>query len=311
MRTLVAIALTLAALSRTGAADDRKCYAGTQTIDGEPAYQIVAVREVDRAASEIRQRVWSARNPSREVATTLHVAADGSSFDLTGKHVRGHGTLVGKPWAWTGYHIDATALGSTLTSDGKLTGDAMVVTTRTVSGGKTITARIEARAFDCAELEKRHAALDDIAPGAVRACYDGTLTDTLGHPPRRALLEQVIEPHQIKLVRRIAGAQVDTIDLLAISGTSIARTDPDHPQFTGSGALRGRPGAWTGYAWHGQLPLLRGHPPAPVEAEGSLGGGHATEAMVIHGPTDMIIAFAGDAFDCKDLAARRTALGVR
>ena len=312
MRTLVAIVVTLAALSRTGAADDKKCYAGTQTIDGKQSYAIVAVREVDRAASEIRERVWSERNPSREIATTLHIAPDGASFDLVFKSLHGHGTLEGTPWAWTSYHAEITMGHTTMIADGTLRGDTLSVTSSLRSGGKAITVeQIEARAFDCAELDKRRAALDDTAAGAARTCYDGLQTDTVAPHPRHALLVQIVEPHRIKLVRRLAGSHFDTIKILAIDGTAIRVTDPEHSALTGSGTLHGKPGAWTGYTWTGHEDLHDGKVHLVVDGDGTLGGPHATEKIVVGGATHLESTFAGDAFDCKDLDRRRGILNVR
>ena len=164
MRTALAIALTLAALARTGAAGDRTCYAGTQ-VDGPHTYRVVGDRQLDRAASQIREHVWISRDPARELDLTFAVAADGHSFELRLGQVRAHGQLEGTPWAWTGYHAELASKDVKLTIEATLSGDLITSTSKIERAGLTLReSRTELRAFDCAELAKRRAALRPAAP---------------------------------------------------------------------------------------------------------------------------------------------------
>ena len=307
MRPLLVIA-TLGSLAHTAVAADRKCYAGTEAVDGK-SYAIVSVREADRAASELRVHTWTAREPWREAVTVYHVAADARTFTFSQPKLAGTGTLQGPAWAWTGYHADGTALGITVTADGKLSGDTMVVTTTLAKSGKTLmTGQIEARTFDCAELDHRRAALDDTAPDAKRTCFAGKLADTLRPQPHAAVLEQIVEPRRIRLIRWFAGTSAAIAHDLAIDGTSITVTEPGRTAVHGAGTLQGKPGAWTGYTWTAQLAVLKDQPPVAITTEGTLGGTRATMKMSARGRHSFDATFEGTAFDCKDLDARTTAL---
>ena len=311
MRALVVIATlaSLGSLARTAGAVDRKCYAGTETVDGK-SYAIVSAREADRAASELRVHTWSAREPWREAVTVYHIAADGKTFTFGQPKLAGTGTLEGPAWAWTAYHAEGSAMtGITVVADGKLSGDTLTVTTSVAKAGKTLlTGKLEARTFDCAELAHRRAALDDTAPDAKRSCYAGKLADTLRPQPHAAVLEQIVETKRIRVIRWIEGTGAALAQDLAIDGTTITVTEPGRTAVHGSGTLQGTPGAWTGYTWTAQLAVLKDQPPLAITAEGTLGGARATMKMSSRGKHSFDTTFEGTAFDCKDLDARTTAL---
>src|SRR5262249_37857572 len=193
--TVVAIHVAVAGVAHAKVATT--CYAGTDE-SGDAHFGIVVVRELDRDAREMRTRHWQSNAPHRAIEATYAVSADGRTFDVRSRGLHASGTFEGTPWAWTGYHTEGAAFGGTVISDVRIAGDAMTKTTRFEQGGR-VRWRVSSSltAFDCRELERRRAALDDAAPDAVRTCFEGTQT-ILGDKAA-AIVEQIVEKRRIVL----------------------------------------------------------------------------------------------------------------
>ncbi|HTR53715.1 MAG TPA: hypothetical protein VMJ10_23640 [Kofleriaceae bacterium] len=297
MRTLV----VLLAFARTATAGpiEKKCYDGTETADGK-SQRIIAVREADRDAGEIRQHEWRAANPRRERVQTYKVAADGASFTFRHGAIEGKGTLQGPAWKWTSYHevVELPNGYGSLTADGKLGGDALAIRGQLERTGKAaMSFDIAAKAFDCAELDKRRASLDDTAPDASHACFEGTQSS--GSDKHHVVIEQVFEPRRIQL---LVTGKIDSRVTFAIDGKAIAVTRDTLA--LGNGELIGKPGAWTGYKYGRDLTQFT------MTTEGTLGGTHFHQTTVAHGKTELTTTLDGDALDCKKVAARRAALAT-
>jgi len=290
MRALAALVL-LAAGSAAAAPVATTCYAGTETSEGEVTH-VVLQRELDRDKHEVREHHWRETNPTNEVVTTWKVAGDGKTFTWK----RGTGTLEGAPWKWTAWHTVVDAQGIKGTTDTKVAGDSLTSKLRVVKDGKTVLATdVEATAFDCKELGKRVAALDDTAPDAKHACYDGK--DGGG---QRVVIDQITEDKRVKIVT--STAKGDGRIVMAIEGAKIFVKNPAH-SWTATGTITGKPGAWTGY----EYTLTIGD--IDLRSEGTLGGPHFTfKTTGQTGGATRTTAITADVFDCKDLAARRAAL---
>jgi len=284
MRTV----LVLLALAKAASAGpiEKRCYEGTETSGGK-SQRLVAMRELDRDASEVRQHEWLAANPRNEHVQIYKVAADGASFTFRRGSIDGKGTLTGPAWKWTSYHeiVELPAGNGTATADGKLAGSSLKISARIEHAGKTMMSLdIDAKSFDCAELDKRRAGLDDTAADAKHVCFAGKQTNgsTLA-------IEQVFEPKRIQVLT--AGEKRDTRVVLAIDGKAITVTRGSST--IGTGELIGTPGAWTGYKYsknYGQFTLT---------TEGTLGGAHFHQTTSTHGARDLTNAIDGDAVDCK------------
>ena len=295
MRT-VFVLLALAGTATAGPIE-KKCYDGTETAGGK-SQRIVALREVDRDAGEIRQHEWRAANPRRERALTYKVAADGASFSFKRGAIEGKGTLEGPAWKWTAYHevVELPNGYGTLTADGKIASDSLAISAHLDRTGKSdMTFEIAAKAFDCAQLDKRRASLDDTAADAKHVCYEGT--QTAQSDKTHVLIEQVFEPKRIQL---LVTGKIDSRVTFAIDGKAIAVTRDTLE--LGTGELTGKPGAWTGYKYSRDLTQFT------MTTEGTLGGAHFHQAITTHGKTEMTTTLDADAIDCKKLAARRAAL---
>ncbi|HEY1557613.1 MAG TPA: hypothetical protein VGF94_22425 [Kofleriaceae bacterium] len=291
------IVLVLLLVARTASAGpDKKCFAGTETHDGK-SEAVVVTRELDPAAHEIREHTWRQLDPDREIATTLHVAADGKTFTVERGPMTATGTLEGEPWKWTGYHEEAISPIAKMIADGKLKGDTITVTSTIDMHGTTLHAQVEAKTFDCAELARRRAALDDTAKDAVHACFEGTEKTMLAET-RHVVLEQVFEPKRIQL--RISMPSRENRFVFAIDGSAITVTNGK--SWSGHGQLTGKPGAWTGYRYDAKLDKL------DLNVEGTLGGKHESEKLTAHAKRAFVGTIEADAFDCKDIAVRRAAL---
>ena len=160
---------------------------------------------------------------------------------------------------------------------------------------------VTASTVDCKDADRQRAAFDDSASDAVRTCYAGTETSSLGQA-EPVVVEEVDERTRFRLVHS-SKTRDTTVTTLAIAGDAITVTDADHG-WAGHGTLTGNPGAWTGYAFTARLD--RG---ATADVHGTLGGAHMTRTTELAIPRAKV-TFALDAaqFDCKALAAKRTAL---
>jgi hypothetical protein len=257
-----------------------KCYAGTDST-GE---KVVLKLELDRGKREIRTHRWSDAEPTEETVNTWTVAAGGKTFTWK----RGGGTLDGPAWKWTAAHAEADVLGEKVTIDSTFSATKLTTKTRSTT--------LEATAFDCKDLAKRIAALDDTADDAKHACYAGKDSDS-----NPVVIDQITEPKRVQVVTtraRITGRIV-----MSIEGARIFVKNPKHRSWTGTGTITGLPGAWTGFEYTVTIGNI------DIRAEGTLGGPHFTfKTTGQNGAAIVTSTVEGDAFDCKDLAAKRAAL---
>ena len=290
---------------------DRRCFAGvetTRTGDAVDTYRMVGVREIDPTSKEIRQSVWSARDPRREVSTVFHVDAAANTFEFTypASTLRGTGTLEGPAWHWKGYQAKVRLSAKLVAMyDGELGASSGTSDVALRGSEPRIAVHVDSKAFECSQLDQRRAELDGISSSASHACFEGTMTTSNGGPSRvvRAIVEQVIDDHgqMIELRTRTSDSPaIDSIMRLAMDGTAIAVTGNNGMH--GSGNLVGRPGAWTQYAWSGALK-------SPVHVRGTLGTDHFVEHVDADDGSRM--AIEGDPFDCERLEARRRRLAVQ
>ena len=257
MRVLV-VAIVVAGLARVASAGDRTCYAGTETLDATPR-DVVVVRELDRGANEIRQHEWSSQDYEVETTRVFKVDAKAGTFEVGGK-LAGTGTLDGAAWQWTGYHAKLSRATIPVELDGQVDARRLVATMRAIDHGKVImTSHLEATSFDCTQLEPRRRALNPAAADAVRSCYLGAmLTDTAFLVP--AILVQTVDAGRIEVRWRVARMTSDHVRGIKIDGTKLAIDG------NGAGEVTGKPGAWTGYAWHSS------GTPISSAIEGTVGG---------------------------------------
>ena len=167
MRMLViGIGIGVAALATVASAEPSvKCFEGTETATIgklERTFRAVSRRTMDPAASEMRQESWTQKDPSRSKTLVEKVDPKTNTFTIEDSElgVRGSGTLVGKPWAWTGYTFKVSAKGFDFVVQGELADDTMHSTATMSKTGKPVgTVRVTAAVFDCAKLDERRAAL--------------------------------------------------------------------------------------------------------------------------------------------------------
>lgn len=263
-----------------------KCYAGAEST----GVKLVLEREIDRDKREIREHRW--RDPLNEAVVTLRIAADGKTFKL--EHdgtVRVTGTLEGPAWRWTHLHSEAELGGVKGVDDIHYAANAMTATLRT---GDTETT-VEAKAFDCKDLKKQIAALDDTAPDAKHACYAGKDNDG-----RALVVDQITEDNRVQIVTTTPSTTGRIV--MAIEGAKIFVKNPAH-SWTAAGTITGKPGAWTGYEYTLTLGTI------DLRIEGTLGGRHYTAKTTAQtGGATSHLGVEADAFDCKDIAAKRAAL---
>jgi hypothetical protein len=145
---------------RRGALDDtapdakHACYAGEQLGPDGKTQQIV-VDEITEA-KRIKLVTSYAGHDSRLVLKIEGTAIDANNPERSWSGV---GRIDGKARAWTGYTFTAHTGGGDLTYDGSLGGAHATQTITATVSGRTITSKLAADAFDCAELAKRRAAL--------------------------------------------------------------------------------------------------------------------------------------------------------
>jgi hypothetical protein len=290
MRALVILLLLAGTAGATPV--ETKCYAGTETED-DGAVKLVIERELDRDHHEIRSHNWRESEPSEELVNTWTVASDGKTFTWK----RGTGTLEGPAWKWTSAHLEADLGGEKGITDTTTSATKLTSKTRFDEKGKQVAAiTIEATAFDCKELAKRVAALDDTAADAKHVCYAGKDSDD-----KPVVIDQITEPKRVQVVT--TRARVTGRIVMAIEGAKIFVKNPKHRSWTGAGTITGKPGEWTGYEYTVTIGGV------DIRAEGTLGGPHfAYKTTGQTGGATQIMSVAADAFDCKDLAAKRAAL---
>ncbi len=311
MRWLV-LAIVLGGVHSASAAPQRVCFAGNEvvTTGGDiDTSEVVETREFDTAAAEIRSHVWRAVDPDRDVAVVNKVDVKAATFDFVDptSGQPGHGSLIGPAWKWTAYHSEVQVMPTIkLVSDAKLIGDGWIVDATAVGADPARTAHVAMKQFDCSGLAQRRKALDQRSPNAVHRCFAGALTSFKGklHMTEPAVFEQIIDDdrHVIELRLR-QGARPDAITWLHVDhgGITVNNANGTH----GAGSIVGGPGAWVEYAW-------QSHGNPPVRSTGTLGGTHVSQIATLDRVGDAFtMLFDADAFDCKELAARKAALATK
>ena len=172
MRTTVVLRIFLVSAAASAEPDRPVCYAGDQVAHiGKMDQKTHAVleRTYDPARTEIRQRTWSDKNPTKEAAMTGHVDPKAGSFEFEDPDLgaKGTGTLEGKPWHWTTFTMKLTKGDLVVASTSKVT-DTKVhqEATMTNKGQQLATVTGDLTAFDCKQLDTRKAALAKPAPTA-------------------------------------------------------------------------------------------------------------------------------------------------
>lgn len=286
--------VVLVVVARTAAASSTACYAGSEK-SADATISVVIVREVDRDKHEIRTRLWRANAPHREIATTFRIAADDRAFTFEARGMSGSGTFDGP--LWTAYRDTATAFGGEMISDVRIHADALTSETHfTHAGHEVWRITTAAKAFDCGELAKQRAALDDSASDAKRACFEGTQT-ILGKASA-VVVEQIVEPKRIVLIT--ASPTLDNRVVLSIHGTAL--TASNGHAWTGNGTLTGKPGAWTGYRYRARISG------ADVAVNGTIGGASIRRTDVNDGREAATLD--ANAFDCAKLEDKLATLTI-
>jgi len=169
VRTL-SIFLTVALAGAVGgvaAADPTHtvCYAGTQVAHAGTmtiTNHAVVERTYDPARSEIRQRLWSDKNPTKEVDMTgkVDVKAGTLEFDDADLGAKGTGKLEGKPWHWTAYDMKLTKGDIVVASVSKVSDAALHQEAHMTNKGKPVAdVTGDLTGFDCKQLEAKKAEL--------------------------------------------------------------------------------------------------------------------------------------------------------
>ncbi len=295
MRWLVVVALNIAVV-RGALAATQACYAGIDE-SGDARIATVFVRDVDRDAREIRTRTWRANAPHREFATTFHIAADDHAFGYDSRGIHGTGALDGAPWAWTSYDYVGQAFGGKLISSARIVKDRFLGGTR-FEQNDLVRWHVTtvATAFDCRDLDRKRAALDDSASDAVRTCFAGS--QTLLGDTSSVVVEQIVESKRIVLV--ISSPKLDNRVVLAIDGKAI--TASNGHAWIGTGTLDGKLGAWTSYSYRARVD------DSDLVVTGTLGGKRIKRTDVSSGPVTGTASLDASAFDCAHLEERLATL---
>jgi len=167
MRSIL-LSIVLASLPLVAAAEpaETHCYAGTNKITmagNTETSQLIVSRTLDPAASQMREEVWTSKDPSKSKSMTAKVDAKAGTFEFDETGIGAHGTGIltgGTPWHWTGQ--TTTLKKGNIESVTKSTRDGDHVTvqaTVTRDGKPFVTMTGDAMAFDCAKLTDRVAAL--------------------------------------------------------------------------------------------------------------------------------------------------------
>jgi hypothetical protein len=263
-----------------------RCFAGDHGV---------IEQELDRDKHEIREHHW--RDPLNESVLTFHVAADNKTFTFErGTTLVATGTLEGPLWKWTHIHREGSRENMKGVSDERIAGNILTIHSRTeIAGDRPSDTTSDAKAFDCKDLAKHIAALDDTAPDAKHACYAGSDTDG-----RHVVVDQITEAKRVQILTTTATGTGKIV--MSIEGARIFVKNPGH-SWTATGTITGKPGAWTGFEYTATIDKV------DVRSAGTLGGPHFTDKTTVqmNGVTSTGTIDA-DAFDCKDLAAKRAAL---
>jgi len=173
VRTTLILPLILAAAATTASAEPTRtvCFAGTQKAKVgtmELSTRNVLERTYDPGKNEIRQRTWSDKDPSKEVALTGKVDPATNSFTIedptTG--AKGTGKLEGKAWHWTGLKLTMNAGGATVESTSTISDNAIHQEAVMSQGGQPVGhVTGDLTAFDCKQLDKKKAELAKPAAG--------------------------------------------------------------------------------------------------------------------------------------------------
>ena len=298
MRLVVIAAVYFAVTGVAHAKVTTTCYAGTDEL-ADAQFRMVLVHEVDPGAHQIRNHSWRSNAPRRVFDASLAVSPDGRAFEYRARGLRGAGSLVGAPWAWTGSHSETPAFGGTLIADARFVGTVLKTATRFEQRGRVRWhAYGELVEFECRELERRRAALDDAAPDAVRSCFEGT--QTLHGDKSPVVVEQIVETKRIVYV--VATPRLDNRTEIVIDGTAI--TANNGHAWRGAGTIEGAPGAWTSYTYRARLDGQE------VTTTGVIGGTRIRRVDAKAGESTAMASLDAVAFDCKHLEARLATLTI-
>jgi hypothetical protein len=162
VRTSLILSLILAAAATASAEPSRTvCFAGSQHIKiggTDMSTRNVVERTFDPAKSEIRQRSWTDKDPSRENATTskVDVAAGTMEVEDPTSGAKGTGKLDGKAWHWTGLKMTINAGGATIETTSTMT-EKSIHQEGTISqaGAQVGTLTGDLAAFNCKQLEAK------------------------------------------------------------------------------------------------------------------------------------------------------------
>ena len=175
--SLTVLATGLVATATTAVAEPTHtvCYAGTQVAHAGQmtiTNHAVVERTYDPAASEIRQRLWSDKNPTKEVDMTgkVDVKAGTLEFDDPDLGAKGTGKLEGKPWHWTAFQMTLTKGDLVVASTSKVSDTALHQEAHMMNKGKQVAdVTGDLAAFDCKQLDAKKAELSKAAAPAPTA----------------------------------------------------------------------------------------------------------------------------------------------
>lgn len=166
VRTL-SVFLTFAVAAGTAAAEPARtvCYAGAQTAHAGTmtiTNHAVIERTYDPAKNEIRQRLWSDKNPSKEVDMTGKVDPKAGTLEFEDAELgaKGTGKLEGAAWHWTAYVMTVTKGDLVVSSTSKVSDSALHQEAKMTNKGKQVAdVTGELTAFDCKQLDAKKAEL--------------------------------------------------------------------------------------------------------------------------------------------------------
>jgi hypothetical protein len=283
--------LLLIAATRLAAAEQRTCYAGTETREafGRTAkLPLVVVLEVDPDASKIRVRNWNSE--THDVDNALVFNVDAKAKTITADD--GSGTLKGNAWKWTGYRAKVSNPVVTYVVESKFDAKSFKATSNAQFDKVPAIMRWDATAFDCKELDNRKRALST----TTRGCYVGTASMTTSAEIQPVVIVQVFDKARIELRFRFVNTTTDRVHVIAIDGDK-AKVDSDAVK------LIGKPGAWTGYTW------LHDEQGRKDTIKGTLGGERVTHVIAMKSSTgSKTLTLDARKFDCADLLEKQAAL---
>jgi hypothetical protein len=176
VRTSLVLSLILAAAATASAEPARTvCYAGSQTAKVgtmEQTTHAVLERTYDPDKSEIRQRTWSDKNPTKEVAMTGKVDTKANTFEFDDPELgaKGTGKLEGKAWHWTAFTMMLTKGDLVITSNSKVSDTKIHQEASMKNKGQTVgTVTGDLTMFDCKQLDAKKGELGKSATGSAPA----------------------------------------------------------------------------------------------------------------------------------------------